>query len=99
MKQISLDLNLKWEDYKFFGPLDPNNLYCRLSEVLPWNELDFTISETTLKNGRNPINSRLVLGSLIIQCMKGLIDRELVSQIKENPYYQMFIGMKEWGSV
>lgn len=97
MKQILLDLNLNWRDYKFFGELDPDNMYCKLSDALPWEDLDYVFSSTTSNAGRNPINSRVVLGALIIQHIEGLTDRKLIIKIQENPYYQMFIGMKEWG--
>lgn len=36
---------------------------------------------------------RTVLGSLIIQKQYNYSDRELVEQIRENPYYQFFIGL------
>jgi hypothetical protein len=36
---------------------------------------------------------RTALGSLIIQKQYGYSDRELVMQIRENPYYQFFIGL------
>jgi len=36
---------------------------------------------------------RMALGSLLIQKKYGLSDRELVEEIKENPYLQFFIGL------
>lgn len=41
--------------------------------------------------GAKPL--RMALGSLIIQKFPGCSDRELVEQIKENPYLQYFIGL------
>jgi IS5 family transposase len=41
------------------------------------------------------LQSRFVwLGALIIKARLGLTDEELVSQIKENPYLQFFIGLE-----
>ena len=36
---------------------------------------------------------RLAFGSLILQLRMGYKDRELVEQIRQNPYYQYFIGL------
>ena len=36
---------------------------------------------------------RMVLGALIIQTRLGFSDRELVDQLRQNPYYQYFIGL------
>ena len=36
---------------------------------------------------------QMALGSLLIQKEYNYSDRELVEQIKENPYYQYFIGL------
>lgn len=36
---------------------------------------------------------RMALGSLLIQKQYHFSDEELVEQIRENPYYQYFIGM------
>lgn len=35
MKQILLDLNLDWCDYKFLGELVPDKFYCKVSDLLP----------------------------------------------------------------
>ena len=36
---------------------------------------------------------RMALGSLLIQKQYGYSDEEIVEQLRENPYYQYFIGM------
>ena len=36
----------------------------------------------------------MALGALIIKARLGLTDEELVEQIKENPYFQFFIGLE-----
>ena len=41
---------------------------------------------------------RTALGSLMIQKQYGYPDRELLEQIKENPYYQYFIGLPGYQS-
>lgn len=37
----------------------------------------------------------MALGSLIIKEKLGISDRETVEQIRENPYLQDFIGLKQ----
>jgi hypothetical protein len=41
---------------------------------------------------------RMALGALIIKARLGLMDEELVEQIKENPCLQFFIGLKAFQS-
>lgn len=36
----------------------------------------------------------MALGALIIKACLGLTDEELVEQIKESPYLQLFIGLE-----
>ena len=86
MKQIRLDI--KW---------DGTNDYCELSDILPWDDIDDIFQKTVKNDGRPPLNSRLVVASLFIQHKEGFKDRQFIQFIKENPYYQMFIGMEEFG--
>lgn len=37
---------------------------------------------------------RMVIGSMILQLRMGYKDRELVDQIRQNPYYQYFLGLE-----
>ena len=37
---------------------------------------------------------RMALGPLIIKARLSLTDKELIEQIKENPYLQFFIGLE-----
>ena len=41
---------------------------------------------------------RMALGALIIKEKLGISDREVVEQIRENPYLQYFIGMKKYSN-
>ena len=41
---------------------------------------------------------RMALGALIIKEKLGTSDREIVEQIKENPYLQYFIGMSDYSN-
>ena len=97
MKQMLLNINLDWRNFKYFSDLDGRDQYCKLSDIIPWGELDVLFNKTTQRDGRNAINSRVVIGSLLIQHIEDLTDRKLIEKIKQNAYYQMFIGMEEFG--
>ena len=77
--------------------LDTENEWVKSANRLPWKAWELQYSamfETTTGNVAKP--SRMVLGSLIIQMRMGFTDRDLVHQIRENPYYQYFIGLEEF---
>ena len=74
--------------------LDMNNEWIHIAQKLPWRAWE------TLYVGMFPSNTgnvakpcRMVLGALIIQTRLGFSDRELVDQLRQNPYYQYFIGL------
>ena len=74
--------------------LDPDNEWLRISKSLPWKaweSLYSSIFPSTTGNVAKPC--RMMLGSMIIQLRMGYTDRELVDQIRQNPYYQYFIGL------
>ena len=77
--------------------LDTQNEWVKHADKLPWKawEAPYAAMFTGIK-GNVAKPSRMVLGSLIIQLRMGLTDRDLVNQIQENPYYQYFIGLKEF---
>ena len=74
--------------------LDPNNEWILISKKLPWRAWE-TLYEGMFpsKTGNVAKPCRMVLGSLIIQLRMGLTDRDLVEQIRQNPYYQYFVGL------
>ena len=77
--------------------LDTENEWVKSANRRPWKAWEVQYSamfETTTGNVAKP--SRMVLGSLIIQMRMGFTDRDLVHQIRENPYYQYFIGLEEF---
>jgi hypothetical protein len=75
--------------------IDQNNRWVILSKIIPWSEIEE--ENTTLlegKKGRPTTPFRVTLGCLLIQHILNLSDRETVTQIKENPYLQYFLGFK-----
>ena len=71
----------------FQGSLSPENRWVIMSQLIPWSEFE----EEYRKNFSEEIGApalpfRMALGALIIKERLGISDREVVEQIKENPY-------------
>lgn len=62
---------------------------------MPWEKAEqrYIQSLGNLEVGQRAFSVRLALGTLIIQNMKNLSDRDTVQEITENPYLQYFIGL------
>ena len=84
-------------DMPFGGKLDPLNRWVIMSSLVDWDAFAREYYKNFLsKEGRTPINARVVLGSVIIKHYYCLSDIETIEMIKENPYLQYFIGYKEF---
>jgi hypothetical protein len=73
--------------------LDMNNEWIQIAKQLPWRaweSLYQVMFPFTTGNVAKPC--RMALGSMIIQLRMGFTDRDLISQIQQNPYYQFFIS-------
>ncbi len=79
----------------FAGTLNPENRWCKLAEMIPWDKVEQCYVESlgNLEVGQKAYSGRLALGTLIVQNMKNLSDRDTVLEITENPYLQYFIGL------
>ena len=74
--------------------MDIHNRWIKLSETIPWDDIEKQYANLFPSNKGMPAKPvQTALGSLIIQKRYNYSDRELVLQIKENPYYQYFIGL------
>jgi transposase, IS5 family len=81
----------------FERELDGGNRWVKLGECVPWDEL----AEAYYRNmsssmGRPAKDARLVIGAVIIKHKLCLSDEETIEQIRENPYLQYFVGLKEY---
>ena len=77
--------------------LDPNNRWVKKTALIPWNKIEECYA--ALFPGKNGVVAkpvRMALGALIIQKTLNCSDREVVEQIRENPYLQFFIGLTEY---
>ena len=74
--------------------MDPENRWVKKAETIPWHEIEVKYAELfPSKTGMPAKPLQTALGSLMIQKKYDYADRELVEQLKENPYYQYFIGL------
>ena len=74
--------------------MNPENRWVKKAAMIPWDEIEDRYAELFPSKVGVPAKPlRTALGSLLIQKEYGYSDRELVEQIKENPYYQYFIGL------
>ena len=82
----------------FGGKLNKENRWVKLEGIIPWWELEdrYAKSFKPTNKGEKALSVRIALGSLIIQTMLHLTDRETVNQIMENPYLQYFIGFDRY---
>lgn len=75
--------------------LDQCNEWIKNANRLPWRKWEPVYRELfSSETGNVAKPARMVIGSLIIQLRMGFTDRDLVQQIRENPYYQYFIGLE-----
>lgn len=74
--------------------MNPKNRWTKKAETIPWNEIEEQYASLFPSETGMPAKPlQTALGSLLIQKQYGYSGRELVEQIRENPYYQYFIGL------
>lgn len=74
--------------------MNPENRWVKKSETIPWDEIEERYSSLFPSRIGMPAKPlQTALGALLIQKQYDYSDRELVEQIRENPYYQYFIGL------
>lgn len=80
------------ELFPFGGELDKSNRWLKISELIPWDQLEQSYMSYFSDRGRPALDSRLVIGLLLLKHMTGHGDRDLVKYFYENPYWQAFCG-------
>lgn len=75
----------------------PTNRWVVLSSALPWDELAQVYHRQMSSDmGRGSVNTRLVIGVLIIKHLLKLDDREVLATLQENVYLQYFVGFSSF---
>lgn len=66
--------------------------------MVPWDEFDLKYQKNfESENGQVAIDSRIVLGALLIKlAYRGISDEDLTKEIAMNPYLQYFQGLHEF---
>ena len=84
----------------FGDGLDPTNRWLRLSQLIPWDEIDryYGSQFDSARGGPHVLPARVAFGSLIIKERLGLTDIETDEMIQENPYLQVFLGYGSFSS-
>jgi hypothetical protein len=78
--------------FLFGGRLDERNRWLRISELIPWAELEGEYLKYFSSVGRPAKDAQLILGLLLLKHMTKLSDREMLVTVMENPYMQAFCG-------
>ena len=74
--------------------MNPNNRWVKKAAMIPWETIEADYAKLFPSHTGMPAKPlRMALGSLLIQKQYHYPDEELVEQIRENPYYQYFIGL------
>lgn len=81
----------------FAQKLSKQNRWVKLNELIPWDSVVRIYDKNfSSKEGRPPINGRVVIAAVIIKHMLDLTDRETIMQIQENVFMQYFIGLSSF---
>jgi hypothetical protein len=86
---------LRFENFTtpFEQNLLPSNRWVILAGVTPWDELAKVYHrQMSVDLGRGAIDTRLIIGALIVKHMLKLDDREVIATLQENIYLQYFVG-------
>lgn len=83
----------------FSGQLSSQNRWVIMEKLIPWSEFESEYAEKFAPIMGAPAKSfRMALGALIIKEILGVSDREVIEQIKENPYLQYFLGLTNYSN-
>ena len=77
----------------YSGEIDQNNRWIRLSELVPWEEME-RIYRTHFDERKQAVvkRCRLVMGLMLGQMLISMSDRPILEYFHENPYFQYFCG-------
>ena len=79
--------------------MSPDNRWVKMAQLIPWDEFEAEYAENFPTSLGAPAKSfRMALGALIIKEKLGISEREIVEQIRENPYLQYFIGQSSYSN-
>lgn len=92
MYRFNTQLRLMDFDPSSFS-LAKNNPWVVLAGEVPWDEIEYKYAASFAKGGKVAIQARIAFGALIIKGVYKISAKNLVIEIRENPYLQYFLGM------
>lgn len=96
-KQESNNISLYTFNESLGVELDKNKPIIKIADYIQWDQYEDKYADLfPSKRGRPAHSFRVACCTLILQAYTGLSDRKLEEAISENPYYQYFIGCKEY---
>jgi IS5 family transposase len=96
-KKDKEQLELENFNLPFGGKLVRDNRWVKLSNIIPWDELEDQYADLFSKDQGAPAKPfRMALGALIIKERLAITDEETVEHIRENHYLQYLIGLSEY---
>ena len=91
---------LKFDKFKFIvgGKLRSDNRWVKLAKQIPWEEIEDLYASSLSRTGQGApaLSVRIALGAMIIKEKLRMSDEETVEHIRENPYLQYFLGLKQY---
>lgn len=91
----SLPLDLFTPD---LNKLPKDNRWVKLGDSLPWDKIEL-VYNSRLNNGKRGAGNkpaRMIIGALLVKHKMNLSDEETIEAIRENPYMQYMLGLKEF---
>ncbi len=86
------------ELFPFGGKLDSENRWLKIAKLIPWEEIECKYKRFFSERGRPSLDSRLVIGILLLKHMTGFSDDDIVKFVNENPYMQVFCGLDQFAT-
>ena len=74
--------------------LNEENRWLKIKELIPWGELESAYAQKFSNKGRPALDGRLVMGLILLKHMSTLSDVEVVLELQENVYWQVFCGLE-----
>ena len=91
---------LQFEKFEFSmgGKLRSDNRWVKLAKQIPWQDIEKLYASSLAGTGQGApaLSVRIGLGALIIKERLRMSDEETVEHIRENPYLQYFLGLKQY---
>lgn len=78
--------------------LDADNRWVKLADAIPWDVLEMYNTRLHPKEVYKAYPFRCCCGTLILLERTEMSSGELMAQVRENPYFQYFLGCKEFSS-